>query len=312
MRFIRGKRRVWFVAVVLLSAACSTGPRHVAHEARARPTTTTSPSTTTTVAAGKVVSYHDIHVNVPDSWAVVDGNHTGQCGDPFPSTPTAFLGPQLNPAPSCPATTAGPPRDGVWLRPGSGPAGASQATLPSGLVVLEQKTGSDESLWAYGVEVEVEFGPDPSVGEGIANSIGFTYGAPDTPATGVCVVSPRPGALPPQQRLAQQMVLNGGNYVLSPPAASDRPTISASQAWSKVQASAVASGSLDTDRILLTRLSAHGASAGGGSHPQNRLVWAIYSMPNSPTIPGCGNWGLTAVDSSSGQPLFSVTWTPGP
>jgi len=78
----------------------------------------------------RAVSYHGVHVEVPAGWPVVDGMHTLFGGGPFPARPTAFVGPQDNRPPSCPAPLPGAPagrvvppgprRDRDRPRPGHG------------------------------------------------------------------------------------------------------------------------------------------------------------------------------------------------
>jgi hypothetical protein len=47
---------------------------------------------------------------------------------------------------------------------------------------------------------------------------------------------------------------------------------------------------------------------------QNELSWVIYSVPYSPTITGCGSWGLTVFDATTGEggELISSGYSPGP
>ena len=191
-------------------------------------------------------------------------------------------------------------------------------TTSSGQTVLEEATGSDSHymlLWYHQVFVQIGIGPDPSTAQAIFDSIGFTPGAPDTPAAGVCQRSANPGVMPTPERLVEPLVLDGGNITLNPPASSDRAVISAAEAWSK-------SGpkeSFERYRLMLTRYSAKfpaRQNPDGSLTPlnQDELAWVIYSVPYSPTIAGCGDWGVTVFDAASGQgqELISSGYSPGP
>jgi len=285
-------------------------------------TTVTTPTLSTTAMTGvRVVSYHGVRVDVPAGWPVVDGMHTGFCDGPFPNAPTAFVGPQQNGAPSCPAQ---PPnaseqgRDGVWLQPGDAPPDATPVPTSSGQTVLVEAAQSSNRyrlFWYHQVLVEIGIGSDPSTAQAIFDSIGFTPGAADTPAAGVCGRSAHPDAMPTPERLVAPLVLDDGDVTLNPPASSDRAVMSAVQAWSK-------SGpkeAFERYRLILTRYSAKfpaRQNPDGSVTPlsQNELSWVIYSVPYGPTITGCGGWGLTVFDATTGEggELISSGYSPGP
>ena len=281
------------------------------------PASTQGPSTA--VARGsRVVSYHGVRVDVPTGWPVVDGMHTLFCGGPFPATPTAFVGPQENGPPGCPAqpddsTTA---RNDVWLQAGGPPPDARPVDSPSGQIVLEEDPGWNAPLkafWYHQVFVEIGIGPDPNVAKAIFNSIGFTSHAPDSRAAGVCARSADPETMPTPERLANPLVLNQGGVTLDPPLPSDQPTMSAAQAWSE-------SGpkqSFERYRLILARYSAKlpaKQNPDGSLTPlnQNELAWVIYTAPYGAPIAGCGGWGVDVFDALSGQEVILHGWSPGP
>jgi len=170
-------------------------------------------------------------------------------------------------------------------------------------------------LWYHQVFVEIGIGPDPSTAQAIFDSIGFTPGAADTQAAGICGRSGNPDAIPTPERLAEPLLLDDGNVTLDPPASSDRAVMSAVLAWNK-------SGpkeAFERYRLILTRYSAKlpaRQNPDGSVTPlsQNELSWVIYSVPYSPTIAGCGGWGLTVFNATTGQgqALISSGYTPGP
>lgn len=274
-------------------------------------------------AGERIVSYHGVHVEVPALWPVVDGMHTAFCGGPFGTTPTAFVGPQDDGAPSCPAPYPGrtpPARDGIWLQPGDPPPGATRLTTASGRVVDEE--GPDpspapaiESIWYHHVLLEVGIGPDPGVAQAIVDSIGFTPGGPDTPSAGVCARSPDPGTMPAPDRLRRRLVLGNKDtdFTLDPPEPSDQATMPAAQAWKE-------SGPkewFERYRLILARYSSEfPARLGpdGSVTPiyRNELAWVVYSAPTSPAITGCGGWGVVAFDAHSGQRIGDAGFSPGP
>ncbi len=282
--------------------------------------TATAPATEAATAGQRLVSYHGVHVEVPADWPVVDGMHTGFCGGPFGATATAYVGPQDNGAPSCPAPYPGrvpPARDGVWLQPGTAPAGASSIVTASGRVVADEGPallGTEiESLWYHGVSVEVGIGPDPSVARDVVDSIGFTAGVPDTAAAGVCARSRTPGAMPRPHRLAGRLVLERGDITLDPPTPADAATMTAPEAWND-------SGPkewFERYRLILARYSGKfpaRLNPDGSFTPEyrNELAWVVYRSPTSPAIAGCGGWGVVAFDARSGQEIGDEGWSPGP
>jgi len=268
----------------------------------------------------RAVSYHGVHVEVPAGWPVVDGMHTLFCGGPFPARPTAFVGPQDNRAPSCPAPLPGAPagRDGVWLQQGSSPSDARPVTTASGKVVLEGNPGWGgplKQLWYHRVLVEIGIGPDPAVARAIFNSVGFTPHSPDSRAAGMCARSASPGSMPAPGRLARRLVLDQGDVTLNPPLPSDQPALSAARAWSAAQAWNE-SGPWEffsRYRLILARYSSRfpaRQNPGGSLTPlnHNELAWVIYSRPYSATIAGCGGWGLVVFDARNGQMIGSSSW----
>jgi hypothetical protein len=276
------------------------------------------PSTAPARPGFRVVSFHGVHVEVPASWPVVDGMHTGFCAGPFPDTPTAFVGPQENGGPSCPYVPGlqEKKRDGVWLYAGNPPESARPLTTPSGEVVLED--GADRRanmryVWFRQVELTVGIGTDPRVARAIVDSIGFTPGAPDSPAAGVCARIAAPTAMPTPERLATRLVLEHGRATLDPPRPTDHATMTPEQAWTD-------SGTkpdFEHFRIVLARYS---APLPATQHPdgtltpehQNQLMWIVLSAPNSPEIQGCGMWGYDLFDARTGQSLESTGYSPGP
>jgi hypothetical protein len=280
------------------------------------PTTVTTAVTTAVTPGFRIVSYRGVHVEAPVAWPVVDGMHTPLCGGPFPEAPTAFTGPQENFPPSCPYTTP-KPLNGVWLQPGDRPADARRVTTPSGQTVLEQNPGPGNPvrlLWYHQVLIEIGLGPDQRIAKAIFDSIGFTPDSPDTPASGVCARVDHADAMPTPERLTEQLVLESGNVTLDPPAATDQPKISAAEAW---KASGPRMVSFERYRLILARYSAMfpaNLNQDGSSTPadQNELAWVVYSTPTSPTIPGCGAWGVNASNALTGKGIGSSAYGPGP
>jgi hypothetical protein len=272
----------------------------------------------TTPSGSKVVSYKGVHVDVPAGWPVVDGMHTLFCGGPFPVTPTAFVGPNDNGAPSCPALRADqlPSRDGVWLQSGMPPStGTEPVTTPAGRSLLEalpDSSSSDvEELWYHGVDIRIGVGPDPHASRAILESIGYTGGAPDTPASGVCARTTDPTIMPTPERLTTTLELERGAITLAPPLASDAATTSPQQVWKE-------SGPdqwFEHYYLILARFTSKFPATVGpnGLTPleQNVLAWVTYSVPNTPTS-GCGGWGVLAYDAHTGKNIEDESYGPGP
>jgi hypothetical protein len=278
-------------------------------------------ATVTAVQTGwKVVVYQGVHVDVPSSWPVVDGMHTGICEGPFTATPTAYVGPQGEEGLACPAPVQGagspPARQGVWLQPGLPPRGAKTLTTPSGQVLLDDNPGYSEFpidfFWLQHVSIEVGMGLDRSTTDEIVDSIGVSPGVRNTWAAGTCARSSHPGTMPPPERLARRLVLNRGNFTFDPPEASDEAVMSAVRAWRE-------SGpqqSFEHYRLILTRYSARLPAVIGphGSFiptTSDELAWVVLSAPNTP-ITGCGLWGVEAFDAGSGKEIGSSGYAPGP
>jgi hypothetical protein len=283
-------------------------------------TPASSPRTSTTVVRSgfRVVSYHGVHVEVPARWPVVDGMHTGFCTGPFSDAPTAFVGPQENGSPSCPYVPSlrDKKRDGVWLQSGDQPGDARRSTTSSGAVVFQDTAGwkgSIKYVWYRGVSLTIGIGPDVRVAESILDSIGFTPGAPDTPAAGRCARIDHPNSMPEPERLTTRLVLEHGNSTLDPPLPSDRAVMTAAQAWT----AAGTRPDFEHARLVLARYSATLPAtqhADGSLTPdhQNQLMWIVLSAPNSPDVQGCGMWGYHLFDARTGQDLESAGYTPGP
>ena len=259
----------------------------------------------------QVVSYRGVHVRVPASWPVVDGMHTAFCGSSFPAAATAFAGPNLNGAPSCPMWRPGPPRDGVWLQPGSPPPGARPVTISAGIVVREQRHSTRDHiryLWYHRVQVEIGIGPDRGTAAAILRSLGYAPGEPDSRAAGTCARSRHALWMPRPRRLARRLVLDHGDVILAPPRPRDRAAMSAAQAWHDARP-----GSPFTRyRLLLARYSARlpaRPGAGGTLVPQDRhiLAWVIYGQPRTP-IPGCGGWSLDAYNARTSRGIVVSGW----
>ena len=300
-------RRFGLVAVALvmgISAGCSRG----------------SGSTPATTAPNgeKVVSYHGVHVTVPASWRVLKGMRVGTCDGPFGNPPTVFVGPRpaWEGVPSCPGPYPGEElqyrSDGVWLQPGKRQRGASTVRMARGQVLAyegDSYPGPVKSYWYDGVSVEIGIGPDPKVGKAILDSIGFREHAPDTKASEVCAMSKDPDAMPRPERLTVRLVLNQGDITLDPPLPSDQPSVSAAFIWKR----ASNGNPLYRNQLLLTRLSARlpaQEQPNGTLVPQyqNVLVWVVYSVPRSPSIPGCGDPGVQIFNSTNGQDDFGTSW----
>lgn len=266
-----------------------------------------------------MVSYHDVRVEVPRAWPVVDGIHTGFCRGPFRQRPTAFVGPQDEGAPSCPLPigTKPPAYDGVWLQVGYPPPGTKKMTTPSGQVVFRGNPDLSEYpvkvLWFHHVSLEIGRGPDLNIAQEIVDSIRFTPGAPDTSATGVCVRSPHPNVMPSPERVARRLVLDRGTIVLDPPKRSDSAVMFPAQAWKESEPAA----SYERYRVVLSRYSAKFPALDGPDGSlipleYNILAWVVYSSPRSPTIAGCGGWGVEAFDATTGGQITSDGYAPGP
>ena len=255
----------------------------------------------------KAVSYDGVYVDVPVAWPVVDGMHTGFCDGPFPDTPTAFVGPNLNGAPSCGPPIGPPPvRYGVWLYPNS-------PTSDGPSFVTFNNRPVDEDLWLHGVLIEIGLGPDTQLVKEIVGSIGFKKGTPNTRASGVCGMQARPGVMPTPERLASPLVLEQGEVTLDPPLPSDESAVSAATVWNE-------SGPkqpYERYRLILARYSATlpaRKNANGSFTPlnHNELSWVVYAAPYSATIAGCGGWGMDVYDAHSGEQVISSGWAPGP
>ncbi len=295
----------------LLVAMCVLAGCSAVHSANA-PTRTIETGT-------KVVSYHGVQVVVPVSWPTVDGMHSGICDGPFPATPTAFLGPQLQVGASCVFNGPPPHRDGVWLLAGPKPTkDVAPFRTPSGQRLLQAQPAPSGSatlnwFWYHGVTVEIGIGPDPKVGTAILDSVRFAPHAPDTPAAAKCSLSQNPLAMPAPERLPMSMTLNGGGVTLEPPPASAQPIVSAAKVWNETSVKY----SFERPSLLLALYSAKlpaRVDANGSLVPVNQdvLSWVVYSVPRSQNLPGCGEWGVDVWDATTGQHVITRGWSPGP
>ena len=297
--------RGWLALLSLcLAAGCAAGTG---------PAARTAAGSSPAAGAGRsqIVSYRGVHVRVPASWPVVDGMHTAFCGSPFPAAATAFTGPNLNGPPGCPMPRPGPPRDGVWLAPGSPPPGARPVTIRPGIVVREQRHSTRDHiryLWYHRVQVEIGIGADPRTAAAIVRSAGYTAGEPDSRAAGTCARSHHAGSMPRPRRLARRLVLDHGDVTLNPLRPGDRAVMSAAQAWRD----AVPGSPFVRYRLLLVRYSAKFPArpgADGTLVPEDRhiLAWVIYGEPRTP-IPGCGGWSLAAFNASTSRGIAVNGW----
>jgi hypothetical protein len=316
-RRTRVRRRI--VAASVAAAVVIAGVGVVATRPHGSPSirvsTPTSTSTTTIpVSPGhRLVALDGVHVEVPAAWPIVDGMHTGFCGGVFPATPTAFVGPQENGAPSCPYFTV-PRRDGVWLWPGARPPDGHAVTAPSGVVLLEESTGANDPvrlLWYHGDYIEIGLGSDTSISSAILASIGYSPGVADTPGSGACARSSDASTMPTPERLTHEMVLENGNVTLRPPAPSDQAITSASSVWSTAYPR-----NYERYRIILARYSEKLPATlqpDGSLEPDNVnvLAWIVYAVPITP-IEGCGMYGLDATNALTGKGMDDAGYSIGP
>ena len=145
----RKSRGYWLLAVASFVVASGCSPTHHVGSSKSHATGGVTSSLPNIVSGLRRVSYHGVHLSVPATWPVVDGNHTSSCGGPFPSTPTAFVGPQDNPPTSCAYAPPGPPRDGVGIQPDNPPDNPPPGTTsetPSGVAVLVQRMATERSV----------------------------------------------------------------------------------------------------------------------------------------------------------------------
>jgi hypothetical protein len=277
------------------------------------------PSPTTTVAPGnQIVSYHGVHVEVPAGWPVVDGMHTQFCGGPFTDTPTAYLGPNENGAPGCPAPYPGRVvrRDGVWLVESSTPDPRSHTEVTASgarvLVSPSEPLSSFRTVWFHGVSITVGVGSDPAVAQAIVESIGYAADVPDTPRSGICARSADPNSMPTPERLASRLTLEQGNVILDPPRPEDQPVATAAEVWR----ARTWNPNYEQYRLILTRYTSPtpaSPNGQGGYTPDHvdLLAWVVYAAPIT-DIPGCGYFGVDLFDAKTGAELESSSYGPGP
>jgi hypothetical protein len=259
-------------------------------------------------------------MRVPASWPVIDAMHAPLCGDPFPVTPTVYIGARSDMAPSCPyIPPRGPGNDGAWLTMGSPPPDARPVALVGGTVVDEERVRSGAwgvrvvQLWYHGVFVEIGIGRDRKVVSEILRSLRYTRGLPDSKVADVCPRSKAPVRMPRPQRLGRRLVVESGNITLAPPLRSDRPIMPAVEAWRE----SGSKSAFERYHLLLVRYSSKypaGPNAQGLMAPEERDVfaWVVYSEPFSTAVAGCGGWGIYGFDAATGQPFADDGWSPGP
>ncbi len=310
------RRTLGLVAmIVLVAAACGQSP--TSDTRGTAPTTGPSLSSSVAIPRGmRLVSVHGVHVLVPTGWPVVDGMHTLFCGGtPFPEVPTAFVGPNDNGPPSCPAPLRIPARDGVWLLSSVAPTDARPTRTAAGRTVLVETLSADEHVehvWYHGVGIEIGVGVNRAVADAIFNSIAYAPGVSDTPAAGTCGRNPNPQQMPRPERLTAKLSLQHGDVTLTPPAPTDQPVEPATRAWNDQQSREW----FESYQLILARYSslfpARPGPHGYVPEEQNVLAWIVYSTPVSPTIAGCGMWGADVENALTGQPIASMGWAPGP
>jgi hypothetical protein len=261
------------------------------------------------VSQTRLLVYHDVSVNVPASWPVIDGDHVNICTGSFPAPPVAYVGAQRNGLPPCapPSTPSGPVIDGVWLQPGEPSGDVRPVTLPSGQTIEESRTPGllgGTVVWSHGVQIELAGHADAGVSRAMLDSIDYQAGRSDTPAAQMC--SATADVMPAPERVTQDLVIHSGQTTLAPPHAGDQPRVSAAEAW----AHAEARSPLDSYRLLLTRYSsAYPAQVGpnGATRPQYQdlLAWVVYSTSATPAFDGCGERGVgvDVIDATTGQDL---------
>jgi hypothetical protein len=168
-------------------------------------------------------------------------------------------------------------------------------------------------LWDHKVSIEIGGGPNPKLANKILDSVGYSRGAPDTPAAEVCARSTDPNAMPTPERLTKRLVLDRGNVTLDPLPGSDRVAIGAAHVWTE-------SGpkqSFEGYRLILALYSSKlpaRVGPNGSLTPTLQVVpaWVIYSAPNTQNIAGCGLWGVDVFDALTGSPLITSGYAPGP
>jgi hypothetical protein len=284
-------------------------------------------------AAGryKTVVYHGVEVSVPSSWPVLTGMHTQQCGTPFTSQPTVYLGLNLNPGPHCAVKLRPTPSsNGVWMQ--TGRVTGRLSTLKSGVRVHfttpEVRTpfrsngttdvltqGQPYEFVGYrGIQVEVGIGPDPDVAQRIVESVRAAPDKPNTRAGEACWIAGHPPSMPQPQRLSKRLILDEGTrfstITLAPATHDVRPRISAATAWRKVAPKSL----IDRYRVVLANFSslfpAHISQGSPTQTPtyQDVTSWVILSTPGTTKYSGCGSYGVTPVNAHTGKILFSTSW----
>jgi hypothetical protein len=210
-----------------------------------------------------------------------------------------------------------PVRYGAWLDPQPGPVGVSTVTVSvhrlQALNTSDWSKSHLEDLWYHGVEIEIGTGPDSRLVRGVVDSIGFTKGAPNTPASGACTMSKGPDAMPTPERLSKPFVLDHGGEVLEPVLPSQHPVMPADSAWTE----SAAKEPFENYRLILARyFSKYPAQVGPGGSltPLNsgELDWVVYSSPISASNSWVRRLGLDVYDALNGNAIGSVGWSPGP
>jgi hypothetical protein len=263
-------------------------------------------------AGWKLISYHGVQVQVPDGWAVSDGNHAPFCGDGFTVPPTAFVGPRLSDgAPSCPGPPPGTgPDTGLWILPGAPDPSyhTTTATNRAGTTLVSMPAAYSVPatiLWVDSVEIILGPGPDPQTVGAIIDSITLSPGAPDSATPDRCEVNPAPDVMPTPERQSGTLTVDGGRDTLGPLEPGDDATATPEEVWAR---SGGQHSPLERYRLILTRYSSQlPLGPGGGYAPQFGPIvsWVIYATPITHL---CGMSSLSRYDATSGDDLGGSAW----
>jgi hypothetical protein len=273
----------------------------------------------TAIAGGSwhTVSLDGVGLEVPSDWPIEDSARTGFCGTPFPTMPAVFIGPSYSGGMPCLAfhyNAQGRAKDFGCNGSAVQASALVSATLPDGQRVQQLRyPGSQaelvEDFFFHGVEVEVGEGKDPGVTARILRSLTYSPSRPDTAVPRPCALSPEPNTPTGPRVVTTTMRLDRGAAVLSAPRLGQTPLVTAAEAFRTVS-----TGPLGHSEILLGRFSFNRTVEPHSFQPafHGQLAWVLYRQPNSPTIQGCGGWGLYAVDATTGQNSGLVSYEQGP
>ena len=118
--------------------------------------------------------------------------------------------------------------------------------------------------------------------------------------------------MPTPERLQTTLHLNHDEITLAPPLPNDHPNFAPTASWSGTNAG----DTHEQYRILLTGFSStyplEPTSNGHVPMNQNILAWVVSTTPLTTNVPGCGGWGINAVDATTGHPILGASWEPGP